>query len=116
MAQGNLDQHAERCALTAAVNSGAELYTVDNRNAVLFVELHPCPRCILWLERGDGTGFANPYIALVGPHGQITLNVWYRWPHSAGVGDMKNFHLQTPHLQLQQITNYWLSHSYILFL
>lgn len=90
VAAGGLDQgpvggHAERCAITAAGNN-ALVPIVPN--AVLFVELAPCPGCVGWLA-GAGGGVPNPYN--FGPGG-ANLYVWYAFPYPAGVPGMVAFH------------------------
>lgn len=93
VAAGGLDQgpvggHAERCAITAAGNNALGPIAPD---AVLFVELAPCPGCSVWLGGGGG-GVANPYNFGPLPAG-ANLYVWYAFPYTpAGVAAMAAFH------------------------
>ncbi|MEW5804194.1 MAG: hypothetical protein AB1847_19025 [bacterium] len=105
LALGPLGGHAERAALTASVAAGMPLplYLLPaGGHAVLFVELHPCPGCLTWLNGGGG-GVGNPYNGIINTGGATTLDVWWKWPHPAGVGQMNMFHQQGLAAQLAQI-------------
>lgn len=77
---GPVAGHAERAALTnTAAAAGLGLYMVAMNQAVLYVELQPCPGCHAWLTGVPGSGVANPFNGVINGAGAVTLNVWYRW-------------------------------------
>lgn len=78
---GPVGGHAERAALTATGNAGLALYMPAANQAVLYVELQPCPGCQGWLNGVIGTGVANPFNGVINGMGAVTLNVWYRWTY-----------------------------------
>jgi hypothetical protein len=98
--------HAERTALIAAGAAGCFLYPLPAavNSAVLFVQLSPCGPCGVWLGGGGG-GVANPYTPAIA--GGVTLHVWYRWPHPAGVGAMIAWNGNTRAAKLADITANW---------
>ena len=77
---GPVAGHAERATLTNIANAGLALYMVANE-AVLYVELQPCPGCVNWLNGVPGNGIANPFNGTINGAGAVTLNVWYRWSY-----------------------------------
>jgi hypothetical protein len=70
--------HAERAAINAA---GLGNLHAPGNQAILFVQLAPCPNCQAWLN------------ALV--LGPVTLNVYYRFAYPAGVQAMLNWNITT---------------------
>ena len=80
---GPVAGHAERAALTNTQVAGLGLgclYMVAPNQAVLFVEMAPCPGCTGWLNGVAGAGVANPFNGIInGAGGGVTLNVWFRW-------------------------------------
>jgi hypothetical protein len=105
-----LGNHAERNALIIAGNNGLVLYPIAAapNSGVMFVQLAPCVHCGPWLAGGGG-GVANPYAAAIAgaAPGAFTLNVWYRWPHPAGVGAMMAWNAMTRAAKLADINANW---------
>jgi hypothetical protein len=99
---GPLGGHAERAALTAAGNNNLNLYLLNNTDAVLYVELTPCPPCQNWLA-GNGEGVPNPFTFK-----KINLHVWwsYPYPDKSGIKNMQDFHKSSLQNQLNTV-NSW---------
>lgn len=107
MPAAGFSSHAERNALVTAGANGLALYTPIANQAVVFVQLAPCPGCANWLGGGGG-GLPNPWgPAILG--GALTLHVWYRWAYNpAGVGQMMAFNNLTRAAKLAQtLTAAW---------
>lgn len=101
---GKLGKHAERCALTAAAQRGATPYTMDQHNAVLYVELDCCGPCHEWLNgRGDSNGIQNPFQALIDTN-EIHLHIWTRWEYPGlGIQKMYEDHRLSLEEQLENV-------------
>jgi hypothetical protein len=96
--------HAERAALTAAHANALTLFTIPGTaDAILFVELAPCPGCAGWLNGVPG-GVPNPFNGAINGGGPTTLNVWFQWPYPAGVPAMIAFHATPIGAQIAAIT------------
>lgn len=102
---GPIGGHAERAALTGA--AGLNLFTLNipaaPNNAILYVQLAPCPACQVWLNGGGG-GVVNPFDGVInaanGGANNVTLDVWWHWPYPAGVAAMVAFNTNDPVNQL----------------
>ncbi|WP_426454616.1 hypothetical protein ACP26L_18095 [Paenibacillus sp. S-38] len=98
LAQGGLDLgplggHAERATLTAAGNYHLQLYLLNQKDAILYVELTPCSDCQKWLSGGGG-GVPNPFNFSTN---HLNLHVWwsFNYPGTTGVDEMNQFHNDT---------------------
>lgn len=98
---GPLGGHAERAALTAAGNNKLNLFLLNNRDAVLYVELTPCKKCKDWLT-GNGGGVPNPFTFQ-----NINLHVWwsYPYPDNGGIKSMHDFHNRSLQDQLKTVNS-----------
>ncbi len=104
---GVITSHAERVALTNVADNNLALYTPANGgqgDAVLFVQLAPCPSCAAWLD-GNGGGAANPYN--FSANAAATLHVWYRWDYPGGVPNWTLWQADTRANKLQDINANW---------